>query len=140
MDQQISSELPPVQNQPANPNVAGMSLGETAQTESGYGRAVEQGVAPMPQPQSAQQIVQAVPQNPLAQSNPMPQNPSTQQLSAMPAIADDADLIEKEWVEKAKEIVERTKHDPYQQNKEVEKVKIEYLKKRYNKDIKLTED
>jgi hypothetical protein len=52
-------------------------------------------------------------------------------------IADDADLIEKEWVSKAKAIVEQTKHDPYQQNQAMTKVKAEYLKKRYNKDLKL---
>lgn len=58
----------------------------------------------------------------------------------LPAIADDADLIEKEWVNKAKEIVEKTKADPYQQNKEVSRVKADYLKKRYNKELKLAED
>lgn len=56
-----------------------------------------------------------------------------------PAIADDTDLIEKEWVEKAKEIVQHTKDDPYLQNKEMNKMKADYLKKRYNKDIKLSE-
>lgn len=54
-----------------------------------------------------------------------------------PAIADDIDLIEKEWVHKAKEIVEHTNGDPYTQNKEMNKVKADYLKKRYNKDLKL---
>lgn len=57
-----------------------------------------------------------------------------------PPIAEDSDLIEDEWVEKAKEIVERTRHDPYQQNKEVTLMKADYLKKRYNKDIKVSED
>ncbi len=60
--------------------------------------------------------------------------------SATPLIADDGDLIEKEWVEKAKDIVNRTKHDPYMQNEEIKRVKADYLKKRYNKDIKLNED
>jgi len=55
-------------------------------------------------------------------------------------IADDTDLIEKEWVNKAKAIVERTKNDPHTQNKEMTKIKADYLKKRYNKDIKLPED
>jgi len=55
-------------------------------------------------------------------------------------IADDTDLIEKEWVNKAKAIVERTKADPHTQNKEMTKIKADYLKKRYNKDIKLPED
>lgn len=55
-------------------------------------------------------------------------------------IADDADLIEKEWVERAKAIVAQTKNDPYQQNKEISKVKAAYLKKRYNKDLKVDEE
>ncbi len=60
--------------------------------------------------------------------------------STTPQLADDADLIEKAWVEKAKEIVNKTKHDPYLQNKEINKIKADYMKKRYNKDIKLAQE
>jgi Txe/YoeB family toxin of Txe-Axe toxin-antitoxin module len=56
--------------------------------------------------------------------------------SFAPSMADDVDLIEKEWVERAKQIVEQTKHDPYQQNEAMMKMKTDYLKKRYNRDIK----
>lgn len=56
---------------------------------------------------------------------------------SMPSIADDSDLIEKEWVIKAKQIVAATKSDPYRQNIEMSKMKADYLKKRYNKDIKV---
>lgn len=51
--------------------------------------------------------------------------------------AEDADLIEKTWVQKAKQIALETRGDPHNQNKEINKVKAEYIKKRYNKDIKL---
>ena len=54
-------------------------------------------------------------------------------------IADDADLIEKEWVMRAKAIVAHTKDDPYNQNREMTKVRADYLKKRYNKDLKVSE-
>jgi len=54
-----------------------------------------------------------------------------------PATADDSDLIEKEWVERAKAIVEGTRNDPYLQNKELNNFKADYMKKRYNKDIKV---
>jgi hypothetical protein len=57
-----------------------------------------------------------------------------------PAIAEDVDLIEKEWVDKAKDIVERTKHDPRAQSKEITKLRADYLKKRYNRDIKLQKE
>jgi hypothetical protein len=56
-----------------------------------------------------------------------------------PVAADDSELIEKEWVQKAKQIVASTKDDPYTQNKEINRFKADYLKKRYNKDIKVEE-
>ncbi len=54
-----------------------------------------------------------------------------------PDMADDADLIEKEWVVKAKEIVENNRNDPHKLNQEINRMKADYIKKRYNKDIKL---
>jgi hypothetical protein len=53
--------------------------------------------------------------------------------------ADDADLIEKEWVERAKNIIAQTSHDPHLQNKEINKIKADYIRKRYNKDVKVNE-
>lgn len=57
-----------------------------------------------------------------------------------PDLADDVDVIEKEWVDKAKQIVERNKENPSQQNHEVALLKADYLKKRYGKEIKVPED
>lgn len=57
-----------------------------------------------------------------------------------PATAADDDLIEKEWVERAKKIVASTKNDPYLQEQEVSKLQADYLKKRYGKEIKLPTD
>lgn len=54
-----------------------------------------------------------------------------------PDVAEDIDLIEKEWVDKAKAIVAHTHNDPYNQNKEMNKFKADYMKKRYGKDIRL---
>lgn len=54
-----------------------------------------------------------------------------------PAIADDVDVIEKEWVQKAKTIVNQHKHDPYNQEKETSKLQADYLKKRYGKEVKV---
>lgn len=56
--------------------------------------------------------------------------------SSVPAIADDVDLIEKEWVDKARSIVNEYKHDPYMQEKAVGKLQSEYIKKRYGKTVK----
>jgi hypothetical protein len=57
------------------------------------------------------------------------------QMSAAPLTADDNDLIEKEWVVRAKEIVSSTRQDPYQQNRSIMRLRADYLKKRYNKDV-----
>ncbi len=77
--------------------------------------------------------------NPL---NIQPISNSTQQGQQTSAalIADDSDLIEKEWVIKAKAIVMQTRDDPHKQNSEMSKVKADYLKKRYNKDLKLSDN
>lgn len=54
-------------------------------------------------------------------------------------VAEDVELIEKAWVEKAKAIVQSTVGDPYRQNEEITKMKEDYIKKRYNKDLKAEE-
>jgi hypothetical protein len=59
---------------------------------------------------------------------------------AVPEIADDGDLIEKEWVMKAKQIVDHTRQDPHRQTKELHAFKAEYMKKRYNKVIEPVEE
>ncbi len=61
---------------------------------------------------------------------------NTAAASSMPAVADDVDVIEKAWVNKAKEIIDSTKDDPHAQEAEFEKLQIEYHKKRYGRDIK----
>ena len=57
----------------------------------------------------------------------------------VPEEANDLDLIEKEWVLKAKQIVEHTFDDPYTQQAEISKMKADYMKKRWGKDIKTIE-
>jgi hypothetical protein len=58
----------------------------------------------------------------------------------VPEVAGDIDLIEKAWVQKAKDIVMRTQGDPYNQNKQINRMKVEYIKKRYDKDIRSSEE
>ncbi len=57
-----------------------------------------------------------------------------------PSTAADEDLIEKEWVEKAKKVVAETKHDPYMQEQAVSKLQADYIKKRYGKTVNLPSD
>jgi len=48
-------------------------------------------------------------------------------------IAEDSDLIDKEWVYKAKSIVEKTQNNPYTQSQELARLRTEYLQERYGK-------
>ena len=54
--------------------------------------------------------------------------------------ADDADVIEKQWVERAKAIVTKTRNDPREQSHELSRFKAEYVQKRFNKELKISED
>ena len=52
-----------------------------------------------------------------------------------PASASDSNVIEKEWITKAKSIVSKTADDPYQQQHQVSKLMAEYILKRYGRKI-----
>lgn len=56
-------------------------------------------------------------------------------VSDTPTVAADEDLIEKEWVDKAKKIILETKDDPYRREQEVGKLQADYLQKRYGKEL-----
>jgi hypothetical protein len=55
--------------------------------------------------------------------------------TGVPLVAADDDLIEKEWVDKAKAIVIETKDDPYQREQKVSQLQVDYLRKRYGKEL-----
>jgi hypothetical protein len=57
------------------------------------------------------------------------------QVDDLPVVANDDDLIEKEWVDKAKKIILQTKDDPYRREQEVGKLQADYLRKRYGKEL-----
>jgi hypothetical protein len=88
-------------------------------------------------------VIPALPAQPFlptpTQSTPT-QSADDAATSGNPLVAGDDDLIEKEWVDKAKKIVHETKNDPYVQEREVSKLQADYMKKRYGKDIKLIDE
>lgn len=97
----------------------------------------EQLSAPQGQPQTAT--------NPVVQ----PVVPVTTDTSAstastdeddMPPVAEEVDVMEKEWVDKAKKVISETSKDPYQQEKKVSKVRADYIKKRYGKEVQVIDD
>lgn len=102
--------------------------------------AAAQPAVPNPAPVPAQPLPAPQPAAPAGPTSPVAAQPANSADTTTPLIADDTDLIEKEWVEKAKQLVDQTKDDPYKQNKEINKFKATYIKKRYNKDIQLSKD
>ena len=96
---------------------------------------------------SAEAVANAVPQIVLPQPIPIVQ-PTVDPGAAQSATSDDAaalianddDLIEKEWVDKAKKIIAETKDDPYRREVEIGKLQIEYIRKRYGREIGKVED
>jgi len=93
---------------------------------------------PAGDPAAAQSIAPVLPPLPtIAPPVATPQAPVT---DTNPTAAADEDLIEKEWVEKAKKVIADTKHDPYLQEQEVSKLQADYLKKRYGKTVNLPAD
>jgi len=54
---------------------------------------------------------------------------------AGPATADDVDVIEPEWVEKAEQTVRSHYGDPYAEEEAVEELQVDYLKKRYGYNV-----
>lgn len=49
----------------------------------------------------------------------------------------ESDRIEKQWIERAKSIIGQTAEDPHTQKNEMSKVKAQYIKKRFNKTLKV---
>jgi len=55
--------------------------------------------------------------------------------STNPLTAAHEDLIEKEWVNKAKQIISDTKEDPFKREQQVSELQKDYLRKRYGKEL-----
>ena len=54
--------------------------------------------------------------------------------------AEDIDVIEKEWVERAKKVLQHTVDDPFLGTRQVSVLKAEYMKKRFNRELNLPEE
>jgi hypothetical protein len=116
---------------PQNPQV-----GQEKQTEQAIEkRQISENAPAKAAPQfPAQAPAVALPQNPAPAKQIPVQDQTTSKFTAgLPA--QDADLIEKEWVERAKSLVSQTQDDPYKQKNEMSKIKADYIKKRFNKTI-----
>lgn len=131
---------------PSSNEASGIQLPAPVEQAAGTGperpaAAPEQVTQPAQAAPAASQVVPpvAVPATPpVMPPTPPTPSPTSGAPTASLAASDDTDLIEKEWVDKAKAIVDRTRNDPYKQSEELTMVKADYMKKRYNKTIKLS--
>lgn len=116
---------------------------------AGVTRTPEASPAPLEKGGETREVVQDGPKGdpaavqPAFTPPPMPQiaptqtvvDDTTKKTSDNPQEAADADLIEKEWVEKAKQVVAETRNDPHAQESAVSQLQADYLQKRYGKTI-----
>jgi hypothetical protein len=122
---------PPVQEQ-ATGNSGETSSANPEQPNA----AAEQASQP---PQTMPIAVPAMPVPTATNTQAVDQNTTNSTTQPVVDNTEDSDLIEKEWVTKAKQIVERTREDPHKQSQELTVFKADYMKRRYNKSIKLAE-
>lgn len=87
---------------------------------------------PVANPTPSVQVVNPTP--------PITSQPSTTTTPSVSMVAEDLDVMEKEWVSRAKQVVEATRDNPRQQNIELAKVKADYLQKRFQKTLKVDEE
>ena len=78
--------------------------------------------------------------SPVAPSNPVANGQAVVVQDDSHIIAEDTDVIEKEWVDRAKKIISLTSNDPYIEAKEISKLKATYMKKRFNRDLPLADE
>jgi hypothetical protein len=127
---QLNNEQSPVRQEQGNefgqnlqnPELAGERSPEREQNM----QQVDRTPLPAPPPITPLPMHQPVPAQSTAQPDPDTTNPT---------LAADDDLIEKEWVDKAKKIILETKDDPYRRELEVNKLQTDYLRKRYGKEL-----
>jgi hypothetical protein len=103
----------------------------------------ELGVEPIPGERmnaATAAVQQAVATAPIQGAQGVQLSDDTTSSQSANAIADDNDVIEKEWIDKAKKIVAETAGDPHLKTKKLTVLKKDYIEKRYGKQIKIAAD
>jgi hypothetical protein len=128
----FSPELPPVQYGPAierAPNLAGPEPNIEKSAEHYEQKAEMSAIA-------ADVGLTSVLPTPIISTATVVSNTT---ISDIPMVANDDDLIEKEWVDKAKKIVAETRDDPYRREEAVNILQVDYIKKRYGRELGVAE-
>ena len=129
--------LPPFQMAPSERSLGeGLAVerpssnAEVARSPEAQQKIPGETIAPPPQ------VVFARDQNVVSRQTSSQQGGLAQQpLDDATMVANDDDLIEKEWVDRTKKVILETKDDPYRREIEIEKLQIEYIRKRYGREI-----
>lgn len=126
--------MEPGQTQSNQPEQAPKSNPEVAKPAVDAGSAAPAAPTPAASSQSDSTPKLTIPEPP--KSAPTPAANAPKSATATPAGADDVDVIEKEWVDAAEAVIDKTAGDPHAEEEGFEDLQVDYLKKRYGKDIK----
>lgn len=133
MEPRSSEHLPtPIEYTPQAPDI--QEVRPNVQHERGE-KAIERAGEQVRQVTATQQPANTVVQLPAPIQVSVNDDNSSVTTDDTPQVAADDDLIEKEWVDKAKRLVAETKDDPYERERAVGKLQVEYLRKRYGKEL-----
>lgn len=91
-------------------------------------------LAPQPAVSMPAMPLPPIPQAPVA--TPVAVDPA----AVNPVAANDDDVIEKEWVDRAKQVIIQTKDNPYAREKAIGELQRDYLSKRYGRQIGASDD
>ncbi len=126
----ITPDKPTVQNPEVGTSTTGEIISDptpvTPEQRTSASEQVNQG-GPVQRVALPADLPQVLPTTTLVPNNTV----ATSSSSSNPVVADDVDVIEKVWVQKAKSIVSQTKADPHQQEEEVSKLQTDYQLKRF---------
>jgi hypothetical protein len=126
---------PPVGDQQPLPPVA-EGQGQPSQPETTPGPAAGPERAPSTAASASPLLAAPAPIPPAPVQSTQNDVASTSKPASTKLIKDN-DLIDKEWVDKAKRIVEQTRSDPHEQSEKLTMVKADYMSKQYHKTIKV---
>lgn len=119
----------------------GETASQSSVPETNLGQSIEREVhqgETAPSAEASHAPIVAIPSVPI----PVVQNDDSDDTTTLPpvendtpATANDSELIEREWVDKAKKVIAQTRDDPYRREQEVNKLQADYLYKRYGRKL-----
>ena len=130
-----SPELPAVSSPSTRETVGAFSTPETSVGISVEREKQREGVPAVEQAAAPPAITVPIPSVVIPSTDGAADDQSTSTIITTPSVASDDDLIEKEWVDKAKKVIAETKDDPYRREQEVNRLQADYLSKRYGREL-----